>query len=174
MTPLKSCIGGAALFLLAGCASLPAGPSLQALPGSRMTVDRFYADDAQCRAVATAQLGGRTPSDAANETAAAGAVAGTALGATTGALIDGSSGAAAGAGIGLLFGALAGADASYGTYAVAQQRYDSAYYTCMYAYGHKVPVPAGSVRAYRARYETTAQRPVPPIPPPPDAPPPPR
>jgi hypothetical protein len=162
--------------VFAGCTTLPAGPSLAALPGSRKTVDQFYVDDAQCRNVAIAQIGGRTPSDAANESAAASAAAGTALGAATGALIDGSSGAAAGAGIGLLFGAMAGAGTSESAYAATQQRYDGAYYSCMYALGHKVPIPAAFARQYRARYDgAPARAPAPPPPPslpPPDAPPP--
>jgi hypothetical protein len=167
--------GAVAIALLAaGCATLPAGPTLQALPGSRQSPERFAADDGQCRATATAQLRSTTPSDAANQSAAASTAAGVAIGAVSGALIDGSSGAAAGAGMGLLFGALAGAGTSQGAYAITQQQYDSLYYSCMYARGHKVPVPAQDQARYRARYESAA----PPVarsapqPPPADLPPP--
>ena len=153
---LKIAIAGCVGLLLVGCATLPAGPSLQALPGSRMSLDQFAADDGQCRSLATAQLGGYTPTDAANQTVAGSAAAGTAIGAVTGALIDGSSGAAAGAGMGLLFGTLAGASSSQGAYVVTQQQFDSAYFACMYARGHKVPVPANDVAQYRARYESVA------------------
>ncbi len=154
----------AAAVLLSGCVSLPPGPSLQALPGSRMTVEQFAADDAQCLAVATAQAGGRTPADAAHQSAAASAAAGTVIGAAVGGLVDGSSGAAAGAGMGLLFGALAGAGASQDAYRITQRRFDHAYYACMYARGHKVPVPAHAVGAYRARYEAAARGHAPPPP----------
>lgn len=161
-------------LLLAGCASVPAGPTLQALPGSRKSPEQFAADDSQCRAAATERGGGLTPSDAANQTAASSAAAGAAIGAVTGALIDGSSGAAAGAGMGLLFGLMAGTATSQGTYAVTQQRYDGAYHACMYARGHKVPVPANSVNAYRAQFEAAPPRAATPVspPPPPDLPPP--
>jgi hypothetical protein len=155
-------------LLLAGCVSVPAGPSLQAQPGSRRTHEQFVADDAQCRSIAVAQIGGVSPSEAANQSAAASAAAGTAIGAVTGAMIDGSSGAAAGAGIGLLFGAMAGSAASYDTYGVAQQRFDAHYYSCMYARGHKVPVPANDVARFRAHYEGAIPRPSRSVPPPPD------
>ena len=166
----------ASVLLLAACVSVPAGPSLQALPGSRKSFEQFNLDDNQCRSQATAQLGGYSPTDAASQSAAASAAAGTAIGAVTGAMIDGSSGAAAGAGIGLLFGAMAGTAASQDAYAIAQQRFDGAYYLCMYARGHKVPVPANDVARYRTRYDRMTPRPGPApvqnpgaaVPPPPD------
>jgi hypothetical protein len=166
--PLKSLGAAGGALLLAGCVSVPANPSLQAQPGSRRTYEQFVADDGQCRSIAVAQVGGVSPSDAANQSAAASAAAGTAIGAVTGAMIDGSSGAAAGAGIGLLFGAMAGSAASYDAYGVTQQRFDATYYTCMYARGHKVPVPAHDVARYRARYESAIPRPSRSVPPPPD------
>jgi hypothetical protein len=164
----------AALALgLAGCATVPPGPALQALPGSRMTPEQFAADDARCRAAATARLGGVTPAEAANQSAAASTVAGTAIGAVSGALMDGSSGAAVGAGMGLLYGALAGVGSSQGAYAATQQQFDALYFACMYARGHKVPVPANDVARHRAYYESVAASLAgPAAPPPPDAPPP--
>jgi len=149
-------LGAAAVLWLAGCATVPGGPGLQALPGSGMTAGQFTADDGQCRAAATARLGGMTPSDAANQSAAASAVAGTAIGAVSGALMDGSSGAAVGAGIGLLYGALAGVGASQGAYAATQQQFDTLYFACMYARGHKVPVPANDVARYRSFYDSVS------------------
>ena len=141
-------------LLLVGCATAPAGPTLQALPGSRMTLAQFTADDAQCRDAAVARLGGLTPADAANQNAAAATVAGTAIGAMAGALFDGHSGAAVGAGMGLLYGATVGAGTSHGVYAVAQQQFDALYFTCMYGSGHKVPVPAHDVARQRAVYDS--------------------
>jgi hypothetical protein len=164
----RSVLASCALAVLAGCATVPAGPSLQSLPGSRMTPQQFAADDGECRAAAAARLGGMSPSDAANQNAAASAVAGTAIGAATGALLDGSSGAAAGAAMGLIFGAMAGTATSPGTFAAAQQQYDSAYYACMYARGHKVPVPAHSVMRYRGQYDGAPVETAPAAPPPPD------
>jgi len=144
---------------LAGCATLPAGPSLPALPGSQMNEDRFAADDARCRAFVNARLAGGTPTDAANQAVAGSAATGAVIGATTGAVIDGSSGAAAGAAAGLLLGAAAGSAASQGAWAGTQQQFDGAYYACMYAFGHKVPVPARDVARYRAWLEGAAPPP---------------
>ena len=173
ITLLKSSVAACAGLVLAGCATVPAGPSLQALPGSRMSHEQFAADDGQCRNLALTQLGGVTPSDAANQATAAGAVTGAAVGAMAGAMIDGSSGAAAGAGVGLLFGAAAGSSTAPGSYAVTQNQYDYAYFSCMYARGHKVPVPAYYAAQYRAQYESASPRPQPSMAPPPaDMPPP--
>lgn len=39
-------------LLLAGCASVPTGPAVQALPGSAKSADEFRSDDAACRETA--------------------------------------------------------------------------------------------------------------------------
>ena len=129
----------AALTLVA-CATLPAGPSLPALPGSRMSQEQFSADDARCRANVNARLAGATPTDAANQAVAGNAATGALVGATTG----------------LLIGAAAGSAAQQGAWAGTQQQFDGAYYACMYALGHKVPAPAGDVARYRAWLESAA------------------
>lgn len=168
----------AATAALAGCVVLPpAGPSLPALPGSRLSFEQFQFDDATCRQWATAQLGGRDAPAAAQESAAASAVAGTAIGAAAGAALGGSSEAAAvGAGVGLLTGAMAGWGASESSYHATQQRFDGAYFQCMYARGHQVPVPGRYAEASRAQ-PAQPRRPFGPPPdaaiPPPNAPPPP-
>jgi hypothetical protein len=168
----------AAALALAGCVVLPpAGPSLPALPGSRLSFEQFQFDDAACRQWATAQIGGRSAPEAAQESAAASAVAGTAIGAAAGAALGGSSEAAAvGAGIGLLTGAMAGWGASESSYHAAQRRYDGAYFQCMYARGHQVPVPgryAEAGRAQAAQPRRPASLPADAGIPPPNAPPPP-
>lgn len=150
---------------LVGCAALPAGPSLQALPGSRQTQERFAADDSRCRNFANEVVAGRMSSEATNRNLAAGAAVGAAVGAATGAAVDGASGAAAGAGVGLVLGALVASSESQGAWGGTQQQYDRAYYACMYARGHKVPVPAYDEARYRAWFESTAQRPASPPPP---------
>ncbi|MEW5882484.1 MAG: hypothetical protein AB1761_18840 [Pseudomonadota bacterium] len=147
---------------LAGCASVPTGPSLQALPGRTKSFEAFQYDDAACRDYALAQIGGRSASDRANEAAAASAVAGTVIGAAAGAAIGGDSGAAGvGAGLGLITGSMIGAGQAQGSYYASQRRYDAAYFQCMYAKGHKVPV--------YGRYTPAPRRPPPPPPPPPSA-----
>lgn len=146
---------------LAACATVPAGPSLSALPGSQKSANQFATDDSHCRAIVNARLAAGTPADSANQVVAGSAATGAVVGATTGALFDGSSGAAAGAAAGLLMGAVAGSAASQGAWASTQQQFDGAYYACMYAIGHKVPVPASDMARYRAWLESVATRPAP-------------
>jgi Glycine-zipper domain len=134
----------AASLLLGACATVPGGPSVQALPGSTKSAAQFQADAVACQQHAEAALGGVTAGQAYNETVAANAIAGTALGAATGALIGAATGqagagAAIGAGTGLLFGTAAGTNVAGFSYADVQRRYDSVYLRCMYAKGNRVP-----------------------------------
>lgn len=162
-----------AALVLGACASLPKGPSLMALPGTGKSQDQFNYDDMDCRNFADAQIGGATPSEVANSTAAKSAAIGTAIGAAVGAAFGGGGGAAVGAGFGLLTGAAVGASSGENTAYVLQRRYDNAYVQCMYSKGHKVPV-SGHLTSPPPRY---APPPPPPPPgssyaPPPPAPPP--
>jgi len=135
-------LGGSipALLLLAGCVTVPSGPSIMSLPGTGKSFDQFRADDFECRQFASVQAGGSTAQQAATDSGVRSAAVGTAVGAAAGALIDGSSGAGVGAGIGLLTGALVGSSAAHASAYTLQQRYDIGYTQCMYAKGHKVPV----------------------------------
>ena len=136
-------LAAAAVAVLAGCVTVPAGPSVMMQPGSRKSPDQFRVDDATCRQYAQGVVGG-PQAQAASDAAAANAVAGTVLGAAAGAIIGAASGnagqgAAIGAGTGLLFGsAAAGNSAGYSSYAL-QRNYDAAYVQCMYARGNAVP-----------------------------------
>ena len=134
----------AASLLLGACATVPGGPSVQALPGSTKSPAQFQSDAAACQQYAEAALGGVTAGQAYNETVAANAIAGTAFGAAAGALIGAATGqagagAAIGAGTGLLFGTAAGTNVAGFSYADVQRRYDSVYLRCMYAKGNQVP-----------------------------------
>ena len=144
--PLLVLIGSSLALLLGACASIPTGPSVMALPGTGKLLSQFRVDDAECQSYAFGQVGGKTAEQAANESAVRSAAVGTVVGAAAGAAIGGRSGAGVGAGTGLLFGSLAGTESgqrsSYGT----QRQYDNAYIQCMYAKGHKVPVPASMVQ----------------------------
>ena len=155
-----------ALALLAGCVSIPEGPSKMSLPGTGKSFDQFRADDTECRQYARSQVGGSNPEQAAADSGVKSAAVGTAVGAAAGALIGGSSGAAGvGAGVGLLGGALAGSGAANASGYTLQQRYDAGYTQCMYAKGHKVPVSG----RYTSSYERERDRPAyysPPPPPP--------
>ncbi len=164
-TVLRTAGASVLALTLAACATVPAGPSLSALPGSQKSADQFAADDSRCRATVNGRLAAGTSADTANQVVAGSAATGAVVGATAGAVFDGSSGAAAGAAAGLLIGAVAGSAASQGAWASTQQQFDGAYYACMYSFGHKVPVPASDVARYRAWFESVASRPAPEAPP---------
>lgn len=138
----------AAGLLLTGCVTVPTGPSVMVLPGDGKGFDQFRFDDTLCRQWALQQTGVTTAqasSDAAVSSAAIGTAVGTATGAAVGAAYgDPGTGAAVGAGVGLLGGSAAGAGHAQGAQWEVQQRYDTAYMQCMYAKGHKIPIPAGS------------------------------
>jgi hypothetical protein len=139
MKSTRALLVSGALLLLAGCVSLPSGPSVMVLPGNGKDFNLFRTDDMDCRQFASYQTGGSTPNDAAAGSVATSAVVGTAIGAVAGAAFGGSQGAAVGAGTGLLVGGLSGASAGgYSQYEL-QRRYDNGYVQCMYSKGHKVP-----------------------------------
>lgn len=129
-----------ALITLSACTSIPSGPGMLVLPGTGKNFEQFRFDEGDCRQYASAQVGGRTASDASTDSGVKSAVVGTAVGATAGALLGGSSGAGFGAGSGLLIGSAVGAGTGNSSGYNLQQRYDFAYMQCMYAKGHRVPV----------------------------------
>jgi hypothetical protein len=159
----------AVALLLAGCATLPTGPSVMVLPGTLKTFDEFQTDDAVCRQWAALQTG-TSRKRAASESAVSGATVGTLLGAAVGAAFgalagDPDIGAAVGAGTGLLGGTAAGAGTAEASAYEVQHRYDIAYMQCMYSKGNQIPVNRGSLSAYST--QTSAPLPPPPPPPPP-------
>lgn len=160
--------------LLGACTVMPTGPSMMVLPGTGQPFERFRADDVECRQYAHYQIGGKTAGDAAKESAVTSAAVGTAVGALAGAAIGGNSkGAAIGAGAGLLMGSATGTDSSRASTAGTQRQYDNAYIQCMYAKGHRVPVPANMSYSPPVRSSVQNQPQDPSIPPPPPGAPPP-
>ena len=166
---LKIAAFGAAL-LLAGCVSMPSGPSIMALPGTGRSFDQFRADDLDCRVYAGNQTG-ITPNNAGANSAVSSAVVGTAIGALAGAAFGDP---AAGAGVGLIGGSMYGASSAEGSQYAVQRAYDNSYTQCMYAKGHKVPA-AGytSGNSRRSSYSEAPAAPAAAIPPPPPGTPPP-
>ena len=153
---------------LGACTVMPAGPSVMVLPGTGRTMDSFRADDVACREYAYVQIGGRTAQDAATQSAVASAAVGTAVGAAAGAAFGGSQGAAVGAGTGLLFGSAVGAGTATASGYGSQRQYDNAYIQCMYAKGHRVPVPGNVTYSAPVRATEAGIPPPPPgMPPPP-------
>lgn len=144
-------ISGVLALALAGCATVPSGPTIMAMPGPNKNFQQFQADQASCQQYAQAAIGGSSAAQNAQNSAVGSAVVGSALGAAAGAILgsvsgNAGAGAAWGAGTGLLFGSAAGANAAGVSYAETQRRYDIAYGQCMYARGNDLP---GRV-AYRA------------------------
>jgi len=133
----------AVALALAGCVSVPTGPSVTVLPGTGRSFEEFRYDEGQCRQYAYDSIGGQTATAAQQNSAVTSAVVGTAIGAAAGAAFGGSSGAAAGAGVGLLGGSLAGSSAGYASAYESQRRYDIAFTQCMYGKGHRVPMARG-------------------------------
>ncbi|HEV2550269.1 MAG TPA: glycine zipper family protein [Stellaceae bacterium] len=136
-----------AALALAGCvAAPPAGPSVLVLPGKDKNFAQFQQDDASCRQFASAQTGGASPAEAANNSTATSAAVGTVLGAAAGAAIGAAAGnpaagAAIGAGSGLVVGGASGINAGAYSAASLQQRYDMSYLQCMASNGNQVPQP---------------------------------
>ena len=158
---------------VAGCTTIPTGPSRMALPGTGKNFDQFQVDDGSCRQYAL-QSSGATPTDAQESSAVKSAALGTVLGAAAGAAIGGTGSAAGvGAGVGLLMGAMTGAAAGDQSGYNVQRRYDNGYSQCMYAKGHRVAVPgrvapsrpAAQAQPYYAPPAPATYQPPPPPPP---------
>lgn len=158
---------------MGGCVSMPTGPSVMVLPGSTKSFEQFRVDDTVCQQYALEQIGGKTLKRTAMESAVSSAAVGTVVGAAAGAAMGGHEGAGVGAGTGLLLGSAAGAGAAERSTYGMQRRYDFAYMQCMYAKGHRVPVPVpAQLTGYPAHTSPYATPPPPPAgsppPPPPD------
>ena len=162
-----------ALLLLGACTTIPAGPSVMAMPGTGKSFDQFRADDADCRQFALSQVGGATANDNAVESGVKSAAVGAAVGALAGAAMGGHQGAGVGAGVGLLAGSAAGAGAGQASGYGSQRRYDNAYVQCMYAKGDRVPVSGRMTSAPAQAYNRPPANTNVPPPPPPGYPPPP-
>lgn len=132
---------------LAGCSTVPIGPSVTVMPTKGKPFDLFLREDAECRGYARQSIG-TDPQDAQTRAFAASAATGAVVGAAVGALShNAGSGAAVGLGAGSLFGFGSAENSRY----ALQQRYDITYQQCMYAKGNEV-MPRTSVRYYHPAY----------------------
>jgi hypothetical protein len=156
----------ASSVLLAGCVSMPSGPSVMTLPGTGKTFDQFRFDESECRQYAASSVGGTSPDQAQADSGVKSAVLGTVVGAAAGAAAGGHESAGAGAAAGLVIGALAGSAAGTASGYELQHRYDIAYIQCMYAKGNRVP-SAGHVQRSAPAYSYPAAPPGYYYPPPP-------
>ena len=135
---LKSlAVATVAAAALAGCVTVPTGPSVMVLPGDGRTFDQFRVDEGECRNYAYAQTGPAEQAQA--DSMARSAILGTVIGAAAGAALGGNSrSTGTGAAVGLTMGAVAGSGAASASAYSVQRRYDIAYQQCMYGKGHKV------------------------------------
>ncbi len=160
-----------ATLVLSGCAHMPSGPSVMALPGTGLSFEQFRQDDYVCQQYAAGQVGA-TPNQARTDSQMGSAVVGTAVGAAAGAALGGGGGAAIGAGTGLVAGSVVGSGEARSAGYASQRGYDNAYVQCMYGKGHRVPVSGQfSYQSPATNAQQTGR--VPPPPPPPGSPPPP-
>lgn len=136
---MRYSICGVVFFgILAGCASVPSGPSVAVMPAPGKPFDQFAMEDQTCRLFAQQSIG-MTPGQAAADSEVKSIAVGTAIGAAAGALAGGHNSAGTGAAVGLVSGAAMGSGgANYSGYE-AQRRYDIAYEQCMYAKGNQLP-----------------------------------
>jgi hypothetical protein len=142
------------LIVMAGCATIPKGPSVMVLPPPEKPFEVFQAEDIICRQWAGQQIG-MSPQETSNRNITTGAVVGTLIGAGLGAAIGSTSGdmgagAAIGAASGLLLGAASGADSARVYGQEAQRMYDIAYMQCMYAKGNQIPGVVTQPRSNRS------------------------
>lgn len=132
-------IAAALLGILAGCTTIPNGPSVAVMPAPGKPFDVFVAEDRECRQFAQQSIG-TSANQAATESAEKSIAVGTAIGAVAGTLLSGNrNGAGSGAAVGMLGGASVGSDAARYSGYEAQRRYDIAYQQCMYAKGNQIP-----------------------------------
>jgi len=164
-----SIVAVAFMSVLAGCASIPNGPSVAVMPAAGKSFDLFAAEDRECRQFAQQSIG-TSSSQAATDSEMKSIAVGTAIGAVAGVLSGGHQGAGSGAAVGMVGGAAMGSGSAQYSERETQRRYDIAYEQCMYAKGNQLP----QASAYQPRV-IYAQPPAPPAPgyyPPPPPPPP--
>lgn len=120
----------AAALVISACASLPAdsAPTVGVLPGGGKNMAQFNQDDIACRSVATAKAKENSPLPVAMGLGNRIEVASTR---NRVAVRDSTEST------GSIYG---GGVATDNTTFTRQQRYDTAYVSCMYSKGHKIPV----------------------------------
>lgn len=163
---MKAAIALCALAL-AGCVSVPQGPTVAVMPGTSKSLDQFQVDNSNCQQYAQSAIAG--PTQAAYNQAGANVVGSAAFGAVLGALFgsvtgDAGYGAAWGASTGALFGSAGASNSGAVSSYTLQQQYNAAYMQCMYTQGNQVParvvqrtysstVPGYAARVYRVPYD---------------------
>ena len=164
MAMKHSILAIAFVSVLAGCASVPNGPSVAVMPAPGKSFDQFSAEDNTCRQYAQNSIG-MSASQSGTDSEVKSIALGTAIGAVAGTLLGGHQGAGTGAAIGMLGGASMGAGSSQYSARETQRRYDIAYEQCMYSKGNQLP--HASAYQPRAVYAQPPSTPAPAYYPPP-------
>src|SRR5215469_2647145 len=133
----KFLAAGAAIMLLAGCATRPLGPTVQVFPAPYKPFDVFQRDQFDCGQFASSQVAGGA--EAVNNNAVATTAVGTALGLALGAATGSGRAATAGAVTGGVIGGAIGANETARGQIGLQRQYNIAYAQCMYSRGNQVP-----------------------------------
>jgi outer membrane lipoprotein SlyB len=131
--------GALSLFLLAGCASVPEGPTVPVMPAKGKSFSQFQSEDAECQDYAAARV--ERSAHRANDRALATALIGAAIGAGLGAAAGEGEGEAitTGAIAGGAIGTSIGANDSRFAQGTIQGRYNLAYAQCMHGKGNRIP-----------------------------------
>jgi hypothetical protein len=131
MAPFLKALPLLVLSVLAGCYTMPEGPTVTALPGDARSASEFRTDNVDCRQYAYAQTDAATSASAGH----AGRIASAAHGAAADAAPDRRDSTVGGGGMGSVIDGIDSAEfEGYGPQAV----YNRAYVHCMYFKGNKV------------------------------------
>jgi hypothetical protein len=123
-----------ALALLAGCYTMPEGPTVTALQGDARNANEFRTDNVDCRQYAAAQTD--------KAISAAGGHPGWVTGVAPGAASDAAMGGRDATGAGRTGSVVDGLDSAQFAGFGPQEVYNRAYIQCMYFRGNKVPLLA--------------------------------
>ncbi len=121
--------------LIGACASTPAGPTVQVLPGAFKSYEQFQEEKAFCLQNAQSQTAAQV--SASNTHTGETAAIGTVVGAALGAVVGNSTGAGVGAGLGAAAGTYVGNN-GMNPQTGTQEQYNRVYVQCMVAKGNKV------------------------------------
>lgn len=133
----KAAISLPVLMLLAGCVTVPDGPTIPVMPGQGKSLQAFDQDEQQCEDYAHDKVAGQVKN--ANDRQARNTVLGAIIGTGIGAAVGNTKGAIVGGSAGALIGSDT-AEPGYHQYS-AQRRYDMAYAQCMESKGDQVGPP---------------------------------
>lgn len=130
----KAAVSLPVLMLLAGCVTVPSGPTIPVMPAEGKSLSAFEQDERACEDYAYDKVAGQV--DKANSRQARHTLLGALVGAGIGAAVGDTKGAIIGGSAGTIIGSNS-SEPGYQQYS-AQRRYDIAYAQCMETKGNHV------------------------------------